>query len=195
MPEEEVVLGPAKEVLDDQEKVQVPEREQQQAPAQRASPARRIRFLRSLNVAQLISLYNEDAAGAPVNEAARQEILELILEKGGPGAVRRALGRLMAMADGHAGRPAGAADSGAGATGEGGGANGEGGAPARDPLDALRGRLGHAFVSSLLRDWHQQLEPSSPGAAADPAPASARDLWCALVDALYAVTAASSEAP
>ncbi len=100
MSEEDVVLGPAKEVRDDQEKVEVREREPEpERQEQVVSPRRR--FLASLSVERLISLFNDESASPPWNEEVRAEILEFILEKGGPGAVRKALGRSMAVGDRH----------------------------------------------------------------------------------------------
>ncbi len=160
MAEEEVVLGPAKEVLDEREKVEVPERErEQEVRAQRASPARRVRALRSLSVPQLISLYNDDSAANAFNEEARQQILEVIMEKGGPGAVRRALGRLMAMADGHTGPPD--ERPGSGEPDE--GAAPPGGDEAGAQLGILRTLLGEAFVASLLRTLPATSAPSRDG--------------------------------
>ncbi|MBM4321689.1 MAG: hypothetical protein FJ125_17550 [Deltaproteobacteria bacterium] len=107
--DDDLVLGPAKEVLDEREKVE-PQQEQeqeQQVETPQPVPPRR-QALHSLDVPQLIALFQASADSGSWNEEARAEILELILEKGGPGAVRRALGRQLATGDDRRARPPGA---------------------------------------------------------------------------------------
>ena len=166
MSDGEVVIGPAKEVLDEKAKEE-PQREQ--APRPGLAPARagqRSRFLHSLNVSQLISLYNDDAACGTWNEEARCEILEIILEKGGPGAVRRALGRELATGDDRTepdgsspGSPAGSEE----APLRHGPASPE---EATTPLEQeLAGLLGRAFLRAALRRvWNEARDATSgPG--------------------------------
>lgn len=110
--EDDVLIGPAKDVLDEKDKVE-PQREEQEPETQQVEPqvTPRRRVLRSLDVPQLIALFQASEDSGSWNEEARLELLELIREKGGPGAVRRALGRLLATGDGRVAPPRAAAGS------------------------------------------------------------------------------------
>ncbi|MDY0061599.1 MAG: hypothetical protein RBU45_17440 [Myxococcota bacterium] len=161
--DDDLLLGPAKEVLDDQEKIEeAPQLDQEQEQQPLQEPPRR-KTLRSLGVPQLIALYQTAAAAGGGNDDVLDEILELILEKGGPGAVRRALGRVQVFGDGHAGPdapdvapadPAQAADRAAD--------------PATDLLARLEERLGRAFLLAAVGHcWQQARGPGPDPAAAD----------------------------
>ncbi len=186
MPDDDgVVLGPPKEVLNDAEKVQVqPEQRPETPTVQPVSPRRR--FLSGLSVSQLISLYNDDAATSGWNEETRAEILELILEKGGPGAVRRALGRAMAVADGHIE-----------ATRRGQGPAGDDPAPLGRPTPpepwwepSLLRSLGAPFLRAALAT--RVLEALGAGATPPDLPSVLRDLQSELLAAVAAAALAAT---
>ncbi len=94
MSDEPVQIENTKVMLDERERVSKPKRtthQPKQAQAQRAVPSWR-RWMLSLDLDELITLFQDPTGTGAWNEELRGEILELIRSKGGDQAVRRAIG-------------------------------------------------------------------------------------------------------
>ena len=90
---------------EEQTSLQVDREQARARPSVEVKPTRK-RNLNRFSVEKLISLFQSREAAGAWNEDMRAEILRLIMEKGGMGAVRRALGREMLGAVDGAQRPA-----------------------------------------------------------------------------------------
>ncbi len=93
MSDESVQVENTKAMLGERERTQRPAKEVERRPAtpERAQPSWR-RWLLSLDVDDLVTLYGDPSGVGAWNDALRAEVLELIRSKGGDQAVRRAIG-------------------------------------------------------------------------------------------------------
>ena len=161
-------------MLDERERVEQPELEALGLePSHPPAASAYSQWLESLSVDELLQVFSDPHTGGSWNEDLRAEMLELIRQKGGESAVRRALGMHMDRPDARAARPEPTIDP----------DPWQGSEAARPGVLRALGSVGRAWVEAALAHWWAELPPAAGEPPVDLC-AALREAWPELVPAL-----------